>query len=131
MFKSLRLNNKQSSKIFQSCSFNSLTCHGNCIESFSSRLRTTTNPKAFKCCDVKRNIQSISCSANFAPQAVAQERTKYETNTLPKNARVVICGGGVMGGMFKLYTNLKKNIKISVDFAKQFAEFCYKIHKKL
>lgn len=97
MFKSLRLNNKQSSKLFQSYSFNTLTCHGNCIESLASRLRTTTNPEFFY--EVKRNIQSISCLTNLAP-AVAQERTKYETNTLPKNARVVICGGGVMGGMF-------------------------------
>lgn len=102
MFKSLRLNNKQSSKIIHSCSFNTLSCHGNCNESLASRrLRTTTDSKVSGCCVVKRDIQSISCSTNFAPAAVAQERTKYETNTLPKNTRVVICGGGVMGGMFK------------------------------
>lgn len=95
MFKSLRLNNKQSSKILKSCSYNAFTCHGNC----ASRSRTTTNPNVFKCCEVKRNIHSVSGSANFAA-AVEQERTKYEANTLPKNARVVICGGGVMGGMF-------------------------------
>lgn len=100
MLKTLRLNNKQSSKIFiQSCNFNTVTCHGNCTESLASRLRITAHPNVFNCCDVKRNIQSISCLTNFAP-AVAQERTKYETNTVPKNARVVICGGGVMGGMF-------------------------------
>lgn len=96
MFKSLRLNNQQSSKIFQSCSnFNTLSCYGNCIESLAVRLRI--GAKDSRCYSIKRNIQTTSCSSNFAP-AAAQECSKYETNTLPKNARVVICGGGVMGG---------------------------------
>lgn len=102
MFKSLRLNNKESSKIFHSCRFNTLSCHGNCNKSLASRLRTTTDSNVSRCYVVKRNIQNISCLANFAPAvAVTQEQSKYETNALPKNARVVVCGGGVMGGMFK------------------------------
>lgn len=99
MLKCLRLNHQQSSKVFQSCRFNTLCCHTNRTESHTFRSRTASNLGVSSCCVAKCSIQTVSRSTDFAP-SLAQERTKYESNALPKNARVVICGGGVMGGKF-------------------------------
>lgn len=98
MLRCLHLHHTQSTKIFPSIRFKSLSHHINRHRSFtfftkkSQNIEFTSSPK--------RNIHVTSLISSST--ALPQQQTKYESNTLPKNARVVICGGGVMGGKYFL-----------------------------
>lgn len=97
MLKCLHLHHRQSTNIFQTYKPKIYHQHGNCFHSHALFTRKAPDKHIQTVLlESKRCIQSTGISSNFT--AVAQERSKYEKNTLPNNARVVICGGGVMGG---------------------------------
>lgn len=91
MLQCLRFHHKQSTKLFRTSKFNR---HG--VRSYSQALFQQNVIKAsVELPILKRCIYSTGVAENVA---AAQEHSQYESNILPKSARVVICGGGVMGG---------------------------------
>lgn len=101
MLNCLRLQHKQSTNVFPSIRSKSLgyfhgnRCHSNAR--FTQNVQNSNITSASVRCIHSANLPMFST-------ATAPERTKYESNILPKNARVVICGGGVMGGMANTLT---------------------------
>lgn len=95
MLQCLRIHHKQSSKIFRLRAYNE-----NGIRNYSHtifaqnarRIESSAESLVFT-----RSIHSAGLARN---SALPQEHSQYESNALPKNARVVICGGGIMGGMW-------------------------------
>lgn len=96
MLTCLRLHYTQSTNIFPSSRFKSLSHH---IHRYRSHIYFTQNAQNTEFTSLPKRCIHVT-SAPSTSSALAQEHSKYESNTLPKNARVVICGGGVMGGKF-------------------------------
>lgn len=115
MFKCLRLHQTKSTNVFPSIRFRAFS---NCTSRHHLFTHFTRNAQNFKVNSSfiasDKNIHTAA-AVPVQQSAVAQENIKYESNTLPKNARVVICGGGVMGGKFT--SNYKKKHLLSQFFA--------------
>lgn len=97
MLKCLRSHHQPSTKVFQASRHKTFHHYGSCIDThahFTQNAPKTKPNSVFSAS--KRCIQSTGISTNFS--ALAQEHSKYEANTLPKETRVVICGAGVIGG---------------------------------
>lgn len=99
MLKCLYLNHKQCVKVFQTIRFqkfhtnrNDQSLYAHLTQCIPISKSNSLFVESFRC------IQTTSTANN---SVVAQERSKYESNTLPKETRVVICGGGVIGGDFQ------------------------------
>lgn len=93
MLQCLRIHHKQSAKIFRLRAYNQNGIRNYSLTIFTQnarRIESSAESLVFK-----RSIHSTGLAGN---SALPQERSQYESNTLPKNARVVICGGGIMGG---------------------------------
>lgn len=79
MLKCLRLHQTKSTNVFPSTALFTRNAQNNKVNS-----------------SVPRCIHSTGVPVQQS--ALALERSKYESITLPQSTRVVICGGGVMGG---------------------------------
>lgn len=96
MLKFLHLHHKQSTKVLLSTRFKSwrylhYVIHAHCKRNAQISSLNTVSPESKHC------IHTAGLPVHAS--AVAVERSKYGSNSLPRNARIVICGGGVMGGM--------------------------------
>lgn len=92
MLKCFRLHATQSTNTFPSTRLKSFRRNESHAILPQNALNTLSNHSSVP----KRWIHRTGLPA--ASAALATERTKYESNTLPRNTHVVICGGGVMGG---------------------------------
>lgn len=93
MLQCLHFHRKQSTLLFRTFRLKAFSQHG--IRNYSDAILTPRTIAAAEISVSKRCLHSTSTSGDAA---VAQEQSQYESNTLPKSARVVICGGGIMGG---------------------------------
>lgn len=94
MFKCLRWYQTKNANVFPSIRFKAF--NNRFSRHHSSKLFTQNAQNKTRVSTTQRSIYAVGVATQQT--AVAQERSKYESNALPQNARVVICGGGVMGG---------------------------------
>lgn len=91
MLKCLRFHQTKSTNVFPSIRFKAFRYCSSRHQSIALFTQNAQNNKVDSA--VQRCIHSTAQQS-----ALAQERSKYESNNLPQSTRVVICGGGVMGG---------------------------------
>lgn len=98
MLKCLRLHQTKSTNVFPSIRYKSFTHRSS--QHYQSHALFSRNAQKPKLSPVPLAAQRCFHTAGGPEHqsAVAQERNKYESSTLPQSTRVVICGGGVMGG---------------------------------
>lgn len=93
MLHCLHFYRKPSTQLFRTFRLKAFSEHG--IRNYSDAISSRRIISAAEISVLKRCLHSTSTSGNVA---VTQEQSLYESNALPKSARVVICGGGIMGG---------------------------------
>lgn len=104
MLKCMCWNHKQSTKVLSARfqAFHHYDRFNHSYAQFNSRFAPKSkHSSAFTASN--RCIRTTGISSN---STLTQERSKYESNALPKEAKVVVCGGGVIGGKYLYPTHL-------------------------